>query len=204
MYSLEHGRLAVRIARATIEEHLGDVPHAEFDIPDIFNQKAGVFVTLEKYPQHELRGCIGFPEPIFPLIKALRSAALSAAVDDPRFKPVSSREMDKIVVEVSLLTPPEHVKVSKPQDYPNNIIVGRDGLIAELGHARGLLLPQVPVEWGWNETEFLEQVCWKAGLTPDSWLDPAFRLFRFGAEIFSEKKPRGEITKKELSEKKHT
>jgi hypothetical protein len=201
MYSLEDGKLAVKVARDAIEKHLRREPHAEHKVPDLFHQKAGVFVTLEKYPDKDLRGCIGFPEPIFPLLKALKSAAVSAAVEDPRFRPVTEKEMDKIIVEVSLLTPPELVKVGNPKEYPKHIVIGRDGLIAEKGWGKGLLLPQVPVEWEWKVEEYLEQVCWKAGLTPDSWLDPEFRLYKFQAEVFSETKPGGEVVHRKLGKK---
>lgn len=199
MFSMEDGKLAVRIARSVVDNYVRRTPMPLHDVPDHFHTKSGVFVTLEKYPSHDLRGCIGFPEPIFPLQKAIESAAKSAAAEDPRFRPVDIKELDRIVVEVSLLTPPELMKAGNYKDYLGQIVIGRDGLIAEKGFARGLLLPQVPVEWGWSVEEFLGQVCWKAGMTPDSWMDENCKIYRFSAEVFSESKPHGEVVRKDLS-----
>jgi len=193
------GETAVRIARQMVDEFVknGKVPTFE-KLPKIFSEKRGVFVTLEKYPSHELRGCIGYPEPIMSLLNAIKDSAISAASRDPRFNPVQEKELDGTVVEVTILTPPKKIVVEKPEDYPKKIKVGRDGLIIKSSFYSGLLLPQVPVEWGWDETEFLRQTCRKAGLVLDSWQDPQTEVFSFQGEVFSEKSPRGEIVKKEL------
>jgi hypothetical protein len=198
MYSLEEGTLAVKIARATIENHVRRRKIPEFEVPECFNKKSGVFVTINKYPSHELRGCIGYPEPHKLLIDALIDSAKSAATRDPRFPPMGADELDKVVVEVSLLTPPELIKVSKPKDYPKNIKIGEDGLIVEKGMYRGLLLPQVPVEWKWDLEEFLSHTCMKAGLMPDCWLDKNVKIYKFSAKIFSEKTPGGDVEEKIL------
>jgi len=191
----------VRIAREVIEKHVRREPLAEFQATETFQKKSGVFVTIETYPKKDLRGCIGFPEPHFKLINAIKSAAKSAATEDPRFPPVSPKELDKIVIEVSLLTNPELIKVNSPKDYIKQVVIGRDGLIIERGFSRGLLLPQVPIEWKWDAEEFLAQICYKAGLPPDTWLEPATKLYRFTAEIFAEEKPRGEIVPHKLTDK---
>ncbi|MGB9636328.1 MAG: TIGR00296 family protein [Thermoplasmata archaeon] len=198
-YSDEEGALAVRIARETISDYVkeGKVRQHK-EIPQKFNEKAGVFVTLESYPGLELRGCIGYPEPIFPLMEALRNAAISAATEDPRFLPVGPKELEYIVVEVSLLTPPELIRVKNPDEYLEKIKIGRDGLIVEKDYYRGLLLPQVPVEWNWNTEEFLAHTCRKAGLAPDEWKDKDTKIYAFTAEIFHEIKPHGEIKRKIL------
>jgi uncharacterized protein (TIGR00296 family) len=198
-YSEDDGIFAVKTARAVITSYLAEqkippIPQA----PEKFLEKAGVFVTLETYPELDLRGCIGYPEPIFPLIEALRNAAISAAVDDPRFPPVKLKEMSQIVVEVSLLTKPVLLKVKKPEEYLEKIEIGRDGLIVERDYDRGLLLPQVPVEWEWDKEEFLAHTCRKAGLPPDAWLDKDTKIYAFTAEIFHEVKPSGEIKRKVL------
>ncbi len=197
-YSEEDGEFAVKTARRVVEEYLKNrkIPNIEF--PKRFEEKNGVFTTISTYPQKELRGCIGFPEPIFPLKKALVESALSAAFQDPRFPPLSPREIDNVIFEVSLLTPPEEVKVKNRKELLNKIKIGVHGLIAERGFYKGLLLPQVPVEWNWNVEEFLLQTCWKAGLPGDCWLDENTKIYAFTAEIFEEEEPRGKIRRKEI------
>ena len=102
------------------------------------------------------------------------------------------------MVEVSVLTPPVEMMVEKRSELPKMIVIGRDGLIMEKGFRRGLLLPQVPVEWGWGPEEFLEQTCHKSGLTSDCWLDPKVKIFSFSAEVFAEESPRGQVVRKRL------
>ena len=161
-------------------------------------EKRGVFVTLESYPSRELRGCIGYPLPVKELGLSVVDCALSAAFEDPRFPQLEKAELGKCIVEVSVLSVPEELKAKSPSDYPKMIKVGRDGLIMHYGYASGLLLPQVPVEWNWNEKEFLCQVCRKAGLPPDMWLSPSARISRFGAQVFCEEKPGGRAVAKKL------
>jgi uncharacterized protein (TIGR00296 family) len=164
-------------------------------------ERCGVFVTLNKLEGsgHTLRGCIGYPYPVKPLLTAVKESALNAAFDDPRFPPVSRDEADAILVEVSVLTPPETIKVDHPKYIPGEVVVGRDGLIIGRGYRRGLLLPQVAVEWGWDSEEFLAQCCYKAGLPPDSWLLEGTEVQRFQAIIYSEDSPRGRVSRHELS-----
>ena len=200
MYSLEDGQFAVKTARSFIESALSGREFTPTEIPEIFHEKSGVFVTLNTYPNHNLRGCIGYPEPIFPLIEALEKAAKSAALDDPRFPPVKEEELDMITIEVSLLTPPELIQVGKPKHYAKEVEIGKDGLIVEKGYRRGLLLPQVPVEWRWKADEFLSHTCMKAGLLPDCWLEEGTKIFKFSAEIFTEIEPNGGIAEKQLKE----
>jgi uncharacterized protein len=200
MFSDEDGKLAVKIARAVVESHVKKEKTPEFDVPKIFEQKSGVFVTLTTYPEDELRGCIGYPEPIMPLIDAIKDSAISASSRDPRFPAVRPNELKKIKVEVSLLTPPVEICVDKPSKFVECVKVGEDGLIVQRSWARGLLLPQVPIEWGWDTEEFLCQTCIKAGLTPDSWLQEGTKLFKFQAEVFSESKPGGEVKRRKLGD----
>ncbi len=197
MYSLEEGKLAVEIAREAIECAVKDRAVKDLKLPNIFKIKSGVFVTINTYPSKELRGCIGYPEPYFPLIDAIKDSAKSAT-QDPRFPRLQEGELNHIVVEVSLLTPPALIKVKDPKDYMKEVVIGKDGLIAEKGHFRGLLLPQVPVEWKWKVDEFLSHTCMKAGLMPDDWLNKDIKIYKFSAEIFMETKPKGEVIKKTL------
>ena len=198
MYTIEDGKLAVKIARETIESHLKDEDPPAFEIPGSFKSKSGVFVTLNRYPKHDLRGCIGYPEPIAPLFDAIVDSAINAATRDPRFSKVKPAEMDDIVVEVSLLTPPEPIEAKKPKDYIEQIKIGKDGLIVERGGARGLLLPQVPVEWKWDVETFLSHTCMKAGLSADCWLRKGTKFYRFSAEVFCEDTPRGNVSRRDL------
>jgi uncharacterized protein (TIGR00296 family) len=200
MFSDLEGRKAIEIARTVLEKHVLKENGPTLDPPQSFKRKSGVFVTLTTHPGDDLRGCIGYPEPVAPLIDALTDSAISAASRDPRFPPVRPGELGSIKVEVSLLTPPEEIKVGKPAELPAKISVGDDGLIVQRDGARGLLLPQVPVEWGWLAEEFLSQTCMKAGLSPDAWQMPGTKVFRFQAEVFSELEPRGEVVRRRLSE----
>jgi uncharacterized protein (TIGR00296 family) len=195
-YSLEVGTLAVRVARAVIE-HACNRPIRPFSYPPEFEKNTGVFVTIDTYPAHELRGCIGYPEPVFPLKEALAKAAYGAT-RDPRFPQLSEKELDNVVVEVSILTPPVQIEVDDPNEYLGKIQIGKHGLIAEKGPFRGLLLPQVPVEWNWSVEEFLMQTCLKSGLSPEEWRSKGTKLYSFQAEIFSEEKPGGNVVRKEL------
>ena len=149
--------------------------------------------------EKELRGCIGYPYPTSPLVEAVIDSAINAATGDPRFYPLSLEELDKVVFEVSVLTPPELVQAANPKEYISKIKVGEDGLIIEKDFSKGLLLPQVPVEWGWCEEEFLCQCCVKAGLPPDSWLIKGVKLYKFKAIIFEEETPSGEVKRLKLS-----
>ena len=199
--TLSEGTYLVRLARKTIQAQLGinESPRV-VDAPEITKEKCGVFVTLNKVEGHDkrLRGCIGLPYPIKPIIDAVQEAADSAAFSDPRFPPVQRTEMNHIVLEVSVLTPPEIIHVSDPREYPEKVEVGKDGLIIGRGYRRGLLLPQVPVEWNWDSEEFLTQCCFKAGLTPDSWLLDGVEISKFQALVFAETEPNGPIKKVDL------
>ncbi len=200
-YSDEEGELAVRIAREALDAVVEDRSMRSFVIPPSFEEKAGAFVTLNLYPGKEpgqdLRGCIGYPEPFFPLLKSVVKAAEGSA-EDPRFPPVRPEELTKIVVEVSLLTPPQPIEVKKPKELPKHIAVGEDGLIVAQGPYRGLLLPQVAVDWGWDAAEFLSEACMKAGLLADAWFEPTTRVKKFQAEIFTEVEPRGAVVRHRL------
>ncbi len=200
--TLKEGNFLVNLARQTVTEYLknGKILQVPENVSSKLMEPCGVFVTLNRVHKGTklLRGCIGLPYPTTPLVHAVIEAALSAATQDPRFPPVALEELDQITFEVSVLTPPERVKAEKPTEYPSKIKVGRDGLIIENGYHKGLLLPQVPVELGWNEEEFLCQSSMKAGLSPDSWLLKDTKIYRFHAIIFEEATPKGQIKQKKI------
>ena len=203
--SEEEGKFLVEIARKAAEEYLKTKKHirAPESLSKNLLQPCGVFVTINRLENGEkkLRGCIGYPYPTTPLVQAVIDSAINAATQDPRFRPLSQGELDKLVFEVSVLTPPQMLEVKKPKEYPTQIKVGEDGLIVERGMYKGLLLPQVPVEWEWDEEEFLCQCCVKAGLSPDYWLIEGTRIYKFQAIVFEEEKPRGEVKRRILSGK---
>ncbi len=168
------------IARSAIARDLG-LPHEKQQIPDsgALAEGAGAFVTLRS--RGHLRGCIGYIESTEALAEVVRKAATKAAFHDPRFPPLTSKEFNTVGIEISVLTPPV------PLEDVSMIEIGRDGLIVELGFARGLLLPQVAIEQAWDRLKFVENTCAKAGLPGDAWMDPAARLYAFRAEVFSER-----------------
>jgi AmmeMemoRadiSam system protein A len=146
----------------------------------IAERLGGAFVTLHKHG--ELRGCIGHIEVDQLLGQVVPRCAVAAASTDPRFPPVSLAEVPELEIEISLLGPLE------PIAGPADIIVGRHGLVVERDWHRGLLLPQVANEWGWDAQTFLGQTCHKAGLPQDAWKHWV-KMWRFEAEVFSEKQP---------------
>ncbi|MFQ5762195.1 MAG: TIGR00296 family protein [Candidatus Bathyarchaeia archaeon] len=203
--TLEEGDFLVKLARASIEAHLNKRTRLQppKETPPKLREKCGIFVTLNKISREEgktLRGCIGYPEPVMPLVEAIIDAAVSAAVRDPRFPPVAKSELTDILVEVSVLTPLQLLSAASPKDYPQQIRIGVDGLVVEKDMFKGLLLPQVPVEWSWDSQEFLSNCCMKAGLPPDAWLLPGTKVYKFQALIFAEKEPLGAIEQVSLAE----
>lgn len=199
MLSRSEGEMAVRLARRAILECLGDNKKIKPDnLPPVFREKRGVFVTLNKRSESkELRGCIGRPYPIMPLGEAIIASAVNAALEDPRFEPVEKEELNDIVIEVTVLSVPKVIK-GKSRDIPEKIVIGRDGLIVATDRSQGLLLPQVAVEHGFDAVEFLCQTSMKAGLMPDAWLTGA-KVYSFKGQIFEELKPGGEIREKLLT-----
>ena len=198
----------MKLARRAVEEYLisfREMPPPESTPPSLYD-KRGVFVTLEKIVftpdglrKRELRGCIGFPEPILPLVEATIKAAIAAAFHDPRFTPLMQSELPLTVFEVSVLTKPKLLSVGDPKELPSKIKVGKHGLIVERGFFKGLLLPQVAVEYEWTEEEFLNQVCLKAGLPSRAWTMSGTNIYVFEAQIFAELEPNGEIIERRLS-----
>lgn len=186
----ELGSLMLRYSRRVLEVrlHQGETLPA-LQEPHILQEKAGLFCTL-KNRRGGLRGCIGLPYPTHRLGEALVNATIGAALEDPRFPPVTKEELPHLTIDLTVLTPPEKLVVSSPDEYLGKIKVGRDGLIVGTGaYSRGLLLPQVPVEQGWDTQEFLEGTCRKAMLPKDAWRDlKRVMVYRFQGQIFEEEK----------------
>ncbi len=182
MYSAEQRKTLLKLARRSIEHYLktGERINVEVSDPGLYKER-GAFVTLKE--RGNLRGCIGHIIGDTPLCEVVANMAVEAAVGDPRFPAVKLDELPDIEIEISVLTP-----LKKLEDI-NDIKIGRDGLLLRRGHFSGLLLPQVPVEFGWNREEFLQHLAMKAGLNPDMW--KGSELYRFSAEVFSE----GEVFK---------
>ena len=193
-FSDTDGDELVEMARKAVTEFLKNnsrIVDSEFNSK--FDFSSGVFVTLNK--QDSLRGCIGYPMPVKNLSDGLIDAAIFAATQDNRFSPVSIDELDKIVFEVTVLTPPIEIKVKDPTEYLSIIKIGRDGLIVENAFTSGLLLPQVPTDYGWNTEEFLGYTCQKAGLDKDAWKDRSTKVSKFEGVIFKEESPNGIVVR---------
>jgi len=191
------GVFLVKTARKAVTEFLsnGNRIKLESDIEEKFSFNSGVFVTLNN--PDGLRGCIGFPMPEKKLSNAIVDGAIAAATEDPRFPSVKTNELNDIVFEVTVLTPPVEIDVSDPMEYLEKIKVGRDGLIIRHSFSSGLLLPQVPVEYGWNVEEFLQHTCEKAGLERGTWKNEDVKIEKFEGIIFKEETPNGEIVREE-------
>jgi len=191
------GVVLVKTARKAVTEFLsnGNRMKLESDLKEKFSFNSGVFVTLNN--PDGLRGCIGFPMPEKKLSHAIIEGAIAAATEDPRFPSVKTNELNDIMFEVTVLTPPVEIDVSDPMEYLEKIKVGRDGLIIRHSFSSGLLLPQVPVEYGWNVEEFLQHTCEKAGLSRDTWKNESVKIEKFEGIIFKEETPNGAIVREE-------
>ena len=196
--SEKDGAALVKTARAAVTEYLksGKRLTLSENFRSEFSYNSGVFVTL--YKVEDLRGCIGFPTPERKLYQSLVDAAIASATEDPRFPPIRYEELSDISFEVTVLTPPEEINVENTSEYPNRIMVGRDGLIIIWEFGSGLLLPQVPVEYGWNEEEFLNHTCEKAGAPLDCWKCKSTKILRFEGIVFKETSPNGNIVRLQL------
>ncbi len=170
----------MQIVRRAVEEAVREGKKYEPPAPpdESLRIDRGAFVTLSENGQ--LRGCIGYTSPVKPLYLTVRDVAGEAALHDPRFSPLSERELPLLHYEISVLSPFRHVLDVK------QIKVGRDGLLIKKGNYTGLLLPQVAVDWKWDRRTFLQQTCRKAGLPLDAWKDAQTDIFKFSAFVFGE------------------
>ena len=165
------------ISNAILEKRIPDFP----PFPAALSERRGAFVSL--YCDGKLRGCVGQVENPGPLADVVARSAINAALYDSRFPPIGAHEIAGLEIELSVLTPPERI-------LPDEIVVGRHGLLVARGSSRGLLLPQVATERNWTARRFLEETCVKAELPRDAWRDPSTQVFGFTAEVFSEKRQR--------------
>jgi AmmeMemoRadiSam system protein A len=174
----EARRFLLDLARTTIQVRLDGMPlpSREPEDEELLDHR-GAFVTLKI--DGRLRGCIGHVFGVAPLWIAVRDNAIAAAFEDPRFAPLEADELAMTRIEISVLTPLRRVAAE-------DVVVGRDGILIECGTARGLLLPQVPVEYGWDRETFLDHTCRKAGLGPGCWRNPDTVISSFSAEVFGE------------------
>ncbi len=172
-------KFLIKLARDSIRYYLENGEHIKVEAKeDVFKEKRGAFVTVKQ--EHQLRGCIGYPTPYLPLYKTIIEASVLAATKDPRFLPIQKEELPDIEIEISVLSLPQKIK-----DI-SEIKVGKHGIIVSKGMNSGLLLPQVPLEWGWDLETYLKHGCLKAGLEEDAWKKGA-DIEIFTAQVFSEK-----------------
>jgi AmmeMemoRadiSam system protein A len=179
MFTPEEKRGLVAIARNAIWDALhGRAFHVQIPPEGMLSRPGGAFVTIRI--NGELRGCIGYIQAPAPLAEVVAEVAEKAALEDPRFPPLTLQEFEQIRTEISVLSP-----LHKISDV-NEVVVGKHGLLLELRHARGLLLPQVAEEYGWDREAFLENTARKAGLPRSAWKDPEAVIYVFTAEIIQE------------------
>ncbi len=172
-------RFLLKLARDSIKHYLEKGEHLDVEAEKgVLKEYRGAFVTIKH--NHQLRGCIGYPTPSYPLYKTIIEAAIMAAAKDPRFHPVDEEEFPDIDIEISVLSVPKKIKDT------SKIEVGKHGIIISKGYHSGLLLPQVPTEYGWDLETYLRHGCLKAGLEEDAWKKGA-DIEIFTAQVFSEK-----------------
>jgi len=179
--SQEEKQILLKTARDTIKSLFNpnmELKELNIDEHPVFASKSGAFVTLTQ--NKNLRGCIGYIISDRPLYQTVKDAAIQAATSDPRFPSLNVNEIDKIELEISILSEPF------PLNNYDEIIVGKHGLILDEGNYRGLLLPQVPIEHNLNKEEYLGALCQKAGLYADYWKEKQLKLKAFTATVFSE------------------
>ncbi len=178
--SKDDRQFLLSLARQTIEARTRGLPAPRTtSASPVLNTKCGAFVTLHK--KGDLRGCIGYIEAYKPLLQTIAEMAENAALKDPRFNPVSSAELPDLDVEISVLSPLRTIM------DPQEIEVGKHGIVIEQGQNRGLLLPQVATEQGWDRDTFLAHSCRKAGLDANAWKNKSTTIRIFTAHIFGEK-----------------
>ncbi|MGC9210066.1 MAG: AmmeMemoRadiSam system protein A [Acidilobus sp.] len=196
------GEQLVRIARRSVEYYFDKrelMPTPE-GLPPVVYRPGAAFVTIETYEggSRSLRGCIGFIEPVRPLVRSVIEVAVEAAFNDPRFLPMERHELDTVTFEVSVLSSLEEAPRT-PEGRISFVKIGRDGLVVERGIYRGLLLPEVPVENLWDVETFLSETCIKAGLWPDCWRDERVKVYRFRTAAWLEETPKGRVRRRDLA-----
>jgi uncharacterized protein len=196
MITIDDAEVLIKLARDSISTFFSG-NNLYLNDTDKFKDKLGVFVTLNKF--EKLRGCIGYPEPVLELQRAVIEASRSAAFCDPRFPTVTQDELEDITIEISVLTRPKLIEVSETSEYLDNIKIGKHGLIIRSNYGSGLLLPQVFAEYESTPKEALEMTCQKAGLQKDAWKKTDIKIYSFNAQVFEEIEPSGQIKEKTIS-----
>jgi hypothetical protein len=179
MLTVQEKLFCLKLARKTLEDYFKgtyELINPSDKYPSL-KQKRGAFVTLLK--EGNLRGCIGIIEPLYPLYQVIQEMAISAAFKDPRFPPLTKEELSLTEIEISVLSPLKKGTIEE-------IEVGKHGVYLIKGFYRGVLLPQVPVEYGWDKKTFLEHLCLKAGLHPNCYKEEDVEIYLFTAEVFKE------------------
>jgi AmmeMemoRadiSam system protein A len=176
-FSLDERRSLLKLGHDAVDAAVHQRELALPAFPPHLAEPRGAFTTL--YRDGELRGCVGYVLPVVPLYRTVAESAKAAALDDMRFNPVTPDEVPQLEVVLSILSPLTPVR-------PEQVEVGRHGLVVTLGLRRGLLLPQVPAEHGWDRETFLSQTCYKAGLPLDAWQHGA-TVEAFTAEVFGDR-----------------
>ncbi len=197
--SKKEGEYLVGLARSSIAHFIKNLvpkkpPKNIF--PELL-EKRGAFCTLLTYPENQLRGCIGLIEPDRSLTSTVIEASCSAT-QDSRFLPLKEEEINKIIIELTILSKMEKVLVYEPRDYLREIKIGRDGLYLKYRYNCGVFLPQVPVEQKWDVKTYLSELCAKAGMDKDAWIVKPITLYKFQAQIFSESEPKGGVFERYL------
>ena len=200
--TFEEGVFLVRLARRSVEYFFekGRLMEPPPETPAKLRRPGAAFVTIMTYygyERRELRGCIGHVFPVKSLVESVIEVAVEAAVRDPRFPPMTPDELPRVTFEVTVLGPLEKLPAD-PLERPKSFTIGRHGLVARRGVFQGLLLPDVPLEYLWDEETFLAETCVKAGMAPSCWLDPSTEFYRFAGRAWREKEPMGDVEERDL------
>ena len=177
--SEEGQRDLLALAREALQAHFDGHPRPALPGESVLASPGSAFVTLTRRSDHDLRGCIGFIESGRTLAAVVAEATVAAATRDDRFAPVAEAELPALQIDISVMGPLEPID-------PEDVEVGVHGLVVQYGSRRGLLLPQVPLEHGWDREQFLEWTCRKAGLPVDTWRKPGCEVLAFTAQVFGE------------------
>lgn len=200
----ETGFYLVKLARHAAESWIiKDEPPIPIEpIPKQAKLTTGTFVTVKSIFEdgHALRGCIGYPIGIKALYEEVIDLARESTLRDPRFPPVKENELQNLIFEVTVLTPPVEIQYNTPEELLENIKIPGDGLIVKFRRFQGLLLPQVPIEQDWNKEEFISHTCRKAFLPVDIWRNEKITVEKFQGVVFSETTPKGEIKRLSLNQ----
>ena len=196
MLTLEDGKALITLARESIVYHFSKKePKLDAAVLKRFSTRLGAFVNI--YINDKLRGSMGYHEPLYPLYEAVVKAAKSAAFSDPRYPSLGRNELDKITIEVSVLSPPRVMEVRNPEDYLTTIQAGKEGVVVKGLFDTGILLPQTAIDNKWDVKTFIEQACLQGGMKKDVWLDfSQTYIYKFQCQAFREKGANKEVVQR--------